>query len=352
MVGDLSFGHFLGACRGSFPSALVGELELERLLSRAERLPLCVLDQRFGFEFELGNEKPDADFCVVAVPGSDLAAHFVREGRAATPDSPAAALGACLAEAAGDPASALAARDGSIVLEYDVSSAEPSDEPSPPGVFFTPRGRTVAAARGLFDRPGDVLASLCAAAGWQSAPDELRQVERVCDALPDAALVAQAGAMPGRAPRAVRLVIHRIDPDALPGLLLRLGWRGSVETAVSVIADTTDVTQRSAVLSVDVTAAGVAPRLGMELFLPPSEDGSEQTDRRNWSPVIDRLEERAWCLPAKAQGLRAWPGTDTVVGAGGLYRVHRFLNHMKAVVHRGQVAAKAYAAVSARRFDG
>ena len=347
-----SFGNFLAACKGSFPTALMGGHELGRLLSVAERLPLSVIDQRFGFEFDLGSEKPAADFCVVALPGSPLATHFVRDGEAAPRGSPGAALGACLADAADNPGSLLASMDGGVTLEYDVASAGLPDECPPPGLFFTPHGNTIAAARRLLDCPRSVFAGLCAAAGWPFDREELRQIERVYESLPDAALVAQAGVLPGRPQRAVRLVIHRIDPCALADFLERLDWPGSTETALSVIADATDVTQPNAVLSIDVSAAGVAPRLGMELYPAPAADGQEQTNRNNWPPIIDRLEQRGWCLPGKAEGLRAWAHTEKVVGAGAMYQVYRHLNHMKAVVHHGQVTAKAYAAMLARRLNG
>ena len=345
---SLSFGGLLGGMKRLFPPALLSGDGFERLLAVAERLPLCVIDQPFGFEFALCDEAADSDFCVISAPGSSLAEHYVRAGAAAPSGSAAAALGACLAENARDPASFLAGRDGSIILEYDVPALV-GKEPPPPGIFFVPRGVSVDAARKLLDDPAATVHALWAAAGLCVDPAELRQVERVYEVLSDAALVVQAGVLPGRPQRAVRLVVHRIDTAELPGLLDRLRWPGSAATALSVTAATNDLTSPGVVLSLDVSANGVSPRLGLELFRPVQRS---PIDRTGWRPMIERLTDRRWCVPAKAEGLRAWPRAERVLGPHGVYRVYQYINHVKAVVEHGRIAAKAYAAMVVRRFDG
>ena len=345
---SLSFGGLLGGLKQLFPSALLSGDGLERLLAVAERLPLCVIDRPFGFEFALCNEAADSDFCVISAPGSSLAAHYIRAGAVAPCGSAAAALGACLAGNARDPDSFLAGRNGSIILEYDVP-AHCRGEPPPPGIFFVPVGASVDAARKLLDDPADTVAALWAAAGLRADPAELRQVERVYEVLSDAALVVQAGVLPGRPRRAVRLVVHRIETAELPGLLDRLRWPGSADTALSVTEATNGLTSPGAVLSLDVSASGISPRLGLELFRPAQR---LPTDRTGWSPIIERLTDRRWCVPAKGEGLRAWPRTERVIGPHGVYRVYQYVNHIKAVVDHGRIAAKAYVAMVVRRFDG
>ena len=330
--------------RRMFPPALLSGAGWERLLATAGRLPLAVIDQQFGFEFALGREAAEADFCVFPVRGSALAAHYIREGEAAPSGSAAAALGACLARAAGDPTSFLSRKEGAVVLEYDVPDVLP-EEPPPPGIFFVPDTASEDAVRRLHDDPADTVAALRAAAGWRADAAELRQVERVCEALSGAGYVAQAGVMPGRRPRAVRLVVHHIDAAGLPGLLERLRWPGSADAAMSVIGETSDLTRPGAVLSLDVSAGGVSPRLGLELFRPVEWF---RIDRAGWRPLIDRLADRAWCVPAKAVGLRAWPRAARLIGPGGVYRVQQTINHVKVVVAHGRIAAKAYAAVVVR----
>ena len=331
-----------------FPPGLLSGDGFERLLAVAERLPLCVIDRPFGFEFALCNEAADADFCVISAPGSSLAAHYVRAGAAAPSGSAAAALGACLARSARDPASFLARRDGSIILEYDVP-AHCREAPPPPGIFFVPGGASVDAARKLLDDPADTVAALWAAAGLRADPAELREVERVYEVFSGAALIVQAGVLPGRPQRAVRLVVHRIDTAALPGLLDRLRWPGAAAAVLSVTAATNDLTLPGAVLSLDVSASGVSPRLGLELFRPVQRFS---IDRTGWRPLIERLTDRQWCVPAKADGLCAWPRTERLLGPDGVYRVYLYINHIKAVVDHGCITAKAYAAVVVRRCGG
>ena len=327
-----------------FPSALLSGGGWERFRAVAGRLPLGVIDQQFGFEFALDREAAEADFCVFPVRGSALAAHYVREGEAAPSGSAAAALGACLARDAGDPASFLSRREGAVVLEYDVPDMLP-EEPAPPGIFFVPRTPSEGAARKLHDEPSDTLAALWAAAGWPADAVELRQVERVYEALSGAGYVAQAGVLPGRRRRAVRLVVHRIDIAELPGLLERLRWPGSPDAAMSVVAETSGLTRPGAVLSLDVAACGVSPRLGLELFRPVEWF---RIDRAGWRPMIDRLADKAWCVPAKAEGLRTWPRAERLIGPGGVYGTHQTINHIKVVVEHGRIVAKAYAAMVVR----
>ena len=326
-----------------FPPALLSGGGWERLRATAGRLPLGVIDRQFGFEFALGRQAAEADFCVVPGRGSTLAAHYIRESEAAPSGSAAAALGACLARHSGDPTSFLSRKEGVVVLEYDVPDVLPG-EPAPPGIFFVPRTHSEGAARKLHDDPADTVAALWAAAGWRADAAELRRVEGVYEALSGAGYVAQAGVMPGRR-RAVRLVVHRIDPAELPGLLERLRWPGSPDAVMSVMAEMSDLTRPGAVLSLDVAAHGVSPRLGLELFRPVEWF---RIDRAGWRPLIDRLADKAWCVPAKAEGLRAWPRAGRLIGPGGVYRVHQTINHVKVVVAHGRIAAKAYAAVVVR----
>ena len=98
----------------------MGDAGWERILDRARRLPRSVTDTPFGFEFHLGEPRPEADLCVVALPGSDLSRHYVRQGERAGPGSAAAALAAGLREQSANPDSWLARRVEGLVLEYDL----------------------------------------------------------------------------------------------------------------------------------------------------------------------------------------------------------------------------------------
>ena len=84
------------------------------------------------------------------------------------------------------------------------------------------------------------------------------------------------------------------------------------------------------------------PRLGLELYRAGVD----------WSPFIARVEEKGWCLPAKAEGLRRWPGVERLVGGGEVRFVRQGVNHVKVVVERGaRTVAKAYAGVWVRPYE-
>ena len=364
---DASFAWILDGCRSLFPPELVGDGGRERLLDRARRLPLAVADAPFGFEFHLGKPIPDADFCFVAPPGSDVARHFIREGARAEPDSPpaaradaaakadaaartaAAALAAGLREQAADPGSFLARAVSGVVLEYDLVGLAPGRPPPPPGIFLTPRRDAPGSRDGLSEHrsPAGVLPALAATAGWNGHEEMLGTVERIYAALPEGGHVFQAGAFPARSPRAFRILFKGVARERVPALLERVEWPGPTDEAAAVLASMGDLVDHVAV-SLDARAAGPGPRLGLELYRPRKWSA---VDRWGWRPFIARLVECGWCLPAKAEGLRRWPGTDMLFGDGEAHLVRQGINHVKVVVERGaRTEAKAYVGMEVRPY--
>ena len=335
-----SFGEFLAELRSLFPPALVDGSGWERLLALAHRLPIHVTDNRFGFEFDLGDPGPAADFCVVPVPGSRLAGFYVRQGELAPPESAAAALGAFLAEQAGNPQALLSAGGGGIILEYDLVGT-PSDQPRPPGIYIvTSDVQDESRRERLFGDPERLAAALWAVSGRTPDADVLREMLRVYRALSPIAGVSPAGILPGRAQRAVRLIIQTHSAEDAAALLERIRWPGSPAEVVDVYESLSDLTREDVSLSVDVTPEGISPRLGLEFHRPAAW---HELDRRGWGRLIDRLEERGWCLPEKAIGLKAWPRVEQVFDQGKVYRVRQSINHVKVLVDRGTITAKAYA---------
>ena len=337
-----AFASLLAGCRSLFPPTLVDDAGWRCLLDRAKLLPASVADAQFGFEFHLAEAGAEADLCVVALPGSELSRHYVREGARAAPGSAAAALGAGLREQTANPASYLADSVDAVVLEYDLAGLAPRRPPPAPGIFFVPRKGAPASRRGFTEHrdPARLLAALAATAGWRGAGKLLRSVERIVAALPEPCFVFQAGALPARSPRAVRMVVGGLVKNEVPALLERLEWPGPTAAAADVLAGVDDVAARVAV-SLDATARGPGARLGLELYrLPHWCD----VDRAGWRPFIARIEERGWCLPAKADGLRRWPRTDRLLGGGEVYHVRQGINHVKVVIRKGaRTVAKAYA---------
>ena len=335
-----SFGAFLVELRSLFPPALVDGSGWERLLALAHRLPVHVTDHRFGFEFDLLDPDPAADFCVVPAPGSPLAGFYVRQGELAPSDSAEAALGTFLAEQASDPQGLLLQGKGGVILEYDLVGMTGA-QPRPPGIFIvTSDVKDLSLREKLFSDPERLAAALWAVSGRTPDAYVLREMLQVYRALPAKGGVSQAGIMPGRDQRAVRLIIQTLSAEEAAAFLERIRWPGSLEQATYVCGSMAGLTKPGVVLSVDVTAWGVSPRLGLEFYRPVEW---HDLDRAGWGLLIDRLEERGWCLPEKARGLKAWPLVEQVFDQGKVYRAQQSINHVKVVVDRGTTtAAKAY----------
>ena len=342
-----SFASILDGCRPLFPPELLDSGGWERLLDRARRLPLSVLDTHFGFEFHLGEPSPAADLFVVVLPGSDLSRHYILEGARAERGSPAAALAAGLQEQAGNPDSYLARSVSGVVLEYDLAGLVPHRPTPPPGVFLSPRRSAPESWDGFSGHrdPAALLAALAATVGWNGHEEMLGTVERIFAALPEKGYVFHAGALPARSPRAFRILLKGIAREEVPALLEQVEWPGPTDGAADVLASMDDLVDYIAV-SLDVSARGPGPRLGLELYRPLKWFA---VDRTGWRPFIARLEELGWCLPAKAEGLRCWPGAERLRGNAEIHLVRQGINHVKVVIERGaRTVAKAYVGMSVR----
>ena len=219
---------------------MVGPSGWQRLLALAYRLPIDVIENRFGFEFALCDPEPEADFCVVPQPGSRLAEFYVRQGQTASSDSAQAALGSFLAEQAKDP-QALLGGDGGVILEYDLAGIS-SDQPASPGIFIVPRDVQDESCIGnLFGEPERLAAALWSVAGW--TPDEaiLRQMQRIYRLMPPIS-VSQAGILSGRTQRAIRLIISAKSGEGTVDMLERLGWSGSLADVAAVSESLAELT--------------------------------------------------------------------------------------------------------------
>ena len=336
--------------RPLIPRALLDGAGWDRLLAAITALPDTGLGSFFGCEFRLGEATPAADLGVVVWPRSALARHYIRRGEGAPPRSPAAALGGYLSRL-GQAGSALRSGIAGMMLEYDLvappAGAEPAGPQAEPGIFLKPPPAAAAASN---DHPAAAaVAALTGAVGWTDAGREQRAAAQALAALPPRARVAQIGAMPSRRPRAVRLVLEDIERGELAGLLERWGRRAALGPAAEALSHFEEVLPRFR-LAVDVTAAGLLPRLGVELYHAGSwgdgPDGWLRTGRRDWRPALERLTQRGWCLPAKAQGLLEWCAFDRMFDRRGVFLVYKGINHVKLSLTAAGVDAKAYAGMT------
>jgi len=159
--------------------------------------------------------------------------------------------------------------------------------------------------------------------------------------------------MPGRAERAIRLVALGVDGAKVAEGLRRVQWPGDPSQAVAILSEFSGLVSPRCGLGISLTPEGVLPRLDIELTRKSAPGSSRLEsfllDRPGWELPINRLEERGWCLSAKAEGLREWPRLDLFFGRDGMYQVRQIINHFKVVIDRGAVYSKAYVGMDVRR---
>ena len=315
----------LADLRPFIPPALLDGDGWDRLLARMSGLPNEALEF-CGFEFRLHTVEPVADMFVAALPNSPVSQHFIRAGEAPSAQAPAVALARHLRELA-DADSALREDVELTGLEYDVAETPIGEQP-PPGVFLKLR---------LGDAPPDgepqrlPIGSLANAVGWNDDAEERHAIKRALTALPSGTVVTFLGAMPGRSPRGIRLIVEGIGYDEVAATLERLGWRGSALAAQNLLAELRPTLPASR-LAVDVAAQGVSPRMGFELFTQAGSDHLESwlaTTRSDWQPVVEELARRGWCVAEKARGLFEWCSQERIYGEDGMFLLHKGINHMK-----------------------
>lgn len=333
-----SFGAALAGMRSLFPDALFGGVHWRRLLDRAASLPAGTMEHSFGFEIRLNSPEPAADLCVVASPGSELAA-WVAGGQATDVAAngslaPEAALAACLREIAAPGTFAnRAVRHALTMLEYDVVDV-PARRSPPPGVFWSLNP-------GIGAGDSAAVSSMLALAAGSTAPDAraAKHVRAIYNAVEPFGRISQVGTFVGRQPQAARLLVSRVEPQRLAPLLEALRWPGAVGEAARLAQALVRGRARLGV-ALDATVEGLGPRLGLELYQP--DRSWIDTRHADWRPLIDMLVEKGWCRPDKALGLERWCGPRRLFAGRELFFLARGINHVKVGILAGEVEAKAY----------
>ena len=342
-TGMQNCGAVLRTLRSLVPNGLVGDLEWERLVVRTEGLPASVL----GLEFRLDDREPNADLLLGLVPGSRAEEAHIRRGRDARPGSPEAVLANYFARVRGAefPEAELITR---TILEYDVGRVASDGRWPPPAVFQGLKDRS-SPDSGIRDPEvaGRIASAIRCAVGRADDAQEIAGIREVVAALPPDGRLAWLGVMPGRNPRMIRALIHGLDADGLVDSLQRIGWQGQTETVSGVLNVIDDQFARLAI-QLEVSAQGVLPRLGIEVYVLPKQssdgfaDWSTAANPELWRPALSRLEDAGWCLPLKMKSLLTFPGREYVID-DGIFLVHKGINHVKISIETGQpCTAKAY----------
>ena len=329
------------------PEAILSAPGRSRTLRWASHFPAFALESTFGFESRLDQGPADCDLFLSVQPGSSFSRHLIRRGARAQATAGARGLGQFLAEVA-EPESFLSQWFRTVILEYDLAASRPP-ESEPPGVFIEPHDSALAVP-GSSKRPGHGPGLTCnhgvmtSAVGWAvgRAPNEAEHqaMGRVYRALPRGATTDHLGALPGREPRAVRLVLRIPKTEVVP-FLERIEWSGSMAQLERALGWFDRWQNDGTALSVacDVSARGVSTRLAFELLL------GEPWHRRRarfWAPMIGHFVEKGWCTRAKAAALRSWPEGDYLLTERRVYQLLTGINHLKLLIDGDRIATKAY----------
>ena len=346
-----NFGDVFPRLRRFVPSALLDGPWWDRLVERVGELPGWLTLNYAAFEFRLGDPAPAADYFVSVAPGRPSMEYYVHLGEAAKPDSAEAALGRVYALMNGTPSpseSSLVGWFRASMLGYDIAEVPRSRRPAP-GVFLALKPQSELDEDAAGSRtPRRLAATIASAVGWEEDEEERLAVERAFAALPRTGVVDQIGAAPERGPRLIRLIVDGVKLRNVPAFLKRLKWDGSTQKVMDTLEEMRDMTPVFR-LAIDVSASGVGPRLGLEMYRPrkPSNLDYWLTSGRNaWRPVVDYLEHMKWCLPEKGDGLRAFPGIERLFEEKGMSILYKGINHFKLSIEGDAVEAKAYAALA------
>ena len=334
-----AFSAILDALSRAVSPALIDAAGWHHLRDAVRGLPVDP-GTGFGFELRLGEPAANADIYVMLPRTGALAEHFIRHGEWA------GELGARLAAIeSGAPWAEI------LAVEYDVAAGPYG---APPGLFV--RIRSDPAGTGAAEPPAaeTVAEWLTGALGWRLEDRERRALTRTFDVMSAAGGALDClGIMPGRPARAYKVNSRSMEPECVLPVLEKLGWKGPAG-AVTTFLSAFEGTFRTLRIAVGVSAEGVLPRIGLELF--QGEAGSlGHAGAGAWGPFLAQLCERGMCRPEKRDGLMAWPGREFVFCGRETFGLLTGVAHVKVSFEARNggtlVEAKAYPVAGYLPFD-
>ena len=293
----------------------------------------------------MANPAPNADLLLGILPGSAAEEAHRRRGEGAHPDSFKGAFARHLKRIQSAVITG-AVRVTATILEYDVANGETQAAPA----IFQGFRKPASGTSGIRDPDlAALLASTMAVAvGRAEDAREADAVRRTVAALPASGRVTWLGAMPGREPRMIRLLLGGFEAANLPADLRRLGWPGESDAVASLLDGLGD--RRGPIaLQLEASANGIHPSLGVELYMPEDDAGTRgpvhwatRPDPSPWRALLARLREADLCLEPKATALLAFPGRELVF-AETVFEALVGISHVKLGIGESTPAgAKAY----------
>jgi hypothetical protein len=242
-------------------------------------------------------------------------------------------------------------------LEFDMPQTDPGV--LIPSVFFGPEKISQDSFQ---DSPKQftwlINSALPLLRGQQLSKQVKQQILRCIRNIPRCASLFQVGTMLSRSKQDVRLYINKIHPQDIIPYLHALGWSKEDNEFQRLVEEIKTKAERF-VLSFDVTADGIGPRIGLEC----SFEESRYHEETRWKQLFDYLVEKGMCLPEKRDILLQYPGVEDHDDFSGAVMkpiasvsqhldeifsdsLVRYMSHIKIVYVPGQpLESKAYPAV-------
>ncbi len=343
-----SFAEVLKQFRDRVSPVLIDDSWWNQILECAQGIPAAVATFPFGFEIPLHEQEAKADLGVSVFGLTESAAYYKQQGQVADASSPAAACAELLRQMESDDAPICEIVGRKMMLEYDVASAQNGAQPAP-GIFLRPSERPITGDGERVEDISTVLDAIVTGAGWDSDPEELRHLTRVCQAQEGGGTcIGSIGVFPSRK-RAIRLLLGSFQNwQDLRDFLTRSGWPGQDTGIASAVKhfEEKGVAMHMGV-NLDVTADGPGPRLGVS-FSPKmryADDPNYWVDSPDlWAPFIDCLRGMDLVVPEKLSALaERVSGAEVLHDHSGSVILVWLIHHIKFSVRQGQIdQIKAY----------
>ncbi|KJS16128.1 MAG: hypothetical protein VR69_10530 [Peptococcaceae bacterium BRH_c4b] len=131
----------------------------------------------------------------------------------------------------------------------------------------------------------------------------LADLQSFMDNIPPAGQLFQLGSMLGRPSKDIRVCVNQLHPEAIPGWLSEIGWKGD-KLALSEFLHRLTPLLRATAIDLNLTGDGPASKIGIECYMDRDNENPQQ-----WTVLLDFIQEFVHCYPGKRKGLLLYPGT-------------------------------------------
>ena len=342
-----SMGELIGHFRNRISPALIGEREWERILECADKLPITMGAQPFGFGLPLHDPRPEADFSVSLASGNRSGDVFEERARSDETDTTARAVSRLFEhmESESSPLREVVGRK--LMLEYGMGPA-PGNVDSRPSMYLRPNERRLIAGGGRRNDVGLVVDALVSSVGWTQGSATRKNAERVYLAQPEDTRLDSFGVFPSRSHAICLAVMGFRSQREIGSFLECIGWPGQISTVDAVVSR---FSKRASIVrigaNVDLQADGIDPSLGLTLVVKQRDT----TDSRywldgltDWDPFLEALRHEDIAVPEKLEAIAGWVSKPSMLFARtGRFLMLRGIHHIKLAISGNQLQeAKAH----------